>query len=121
MPRKPKSRNSKQAKQQRQAKARYARLELAFEAAVEATYSALAAATPADVFRVKHGDRVAAVTLEDIRQNANANLVPIGENPHLDTTEDVLSMLRNEVEMDLVLLHPDGLWRMPEEYLSVAQ
>jgi hypothetical protein len=121
MPRKTKNRSSKQAKQDRQAKTFTARQDRAYEAAVKATHAALAAVGAADEFRVKNGDDVVVVNLEDIRQNVNANLVPMGENPWLDTTDQVADMLRSEIEMDLVLLHPDGLWRMPEEYLSKAE
>ncbi|GAA3484803.1 hypothetical protein [Streptomyces yanii] len=37
-----------------------------------------------------------------------------------DDVNQVADMLRDEALMGLVILHPDGLWRLPEEYLPEA-
>ncbi|MGW1092472.1 hypothetical protein ACWD4L_41140 [Streptomyces sp. NPDC002596] len=38
-----------------------------------------------------------------------------------DDVNQVADMLRDEALMGLVILHPDGLWRLPEEYLPEAR
>ena len=119
MPKKTKNRSSKQAKQHRQAKGRAFRQDRQIDAILEATEAALPAALAAGQFTVKHGDCEVLVTLEDIRQRVNAGLAGDGEEP-LDATSEVADMLRDEAQMGLVVLHPDGLWRLPEEYLPEA-
>lgn len=119
MPKKTKSRSSKKAKQHRQAKARAVRQDRQIDAILEATEAALPAAIAAGQFTVKHGEHAVLVTLEDIRSRVNAELAGDGEEP-MDTLSEVADMLRDDAEMGLVLLHTDGLWRLPEEYLPEA-
>lgn len=114
-----KNRSSKQTRQNRQAKARAGRQNQQADAILEATEEALPAALGASQFRVLVDDQEVLVTLEDIRHRVNADLVPDGEMP-LDNDSAVADMIRDEVLMGLVFLHPDGLWRMPSDYLPKA-
>ncbi|MFI8792609.1 hypothetical protein [Streptomyces sp. NPDC055105] len=111
-----KSRSSKQTKQRRQAKALAVRQDRTVHAVLKATQAALPTALEAGQFRVLTGVHEVVVTLEEIRQRVNTDLVPDGDMP-LDDVEQVADMIREEAEMGLVVLHPDGLWRLPGEYL----
>ncbi|MFF7476592.1 hypothetical protein [Streptomyces sp. NPDC008092] len=119
MPKKTKNRSSKQAKQHRQARALTARQDKKIEAILDATEAAFPAALEAGQFRALHGDQEVVVTLEDILHRVNADLAGDGETP-LGSIDDLTDMLRDEILMGLLILHPDDLWRMPEDYLPRA-
>jgi hypothetical protein len=116
MPRKSKNRSSKQAKQRRQARALAVRQDRQLDAVLKATEEALPEALAQGRFHILNGEHAMIVTLEEIRQRVNEDLVPDGEMP-LDDVDAVADMIRDEVSMGLVILHPDGLWRMPADYL----
>lgn len=116
MPKKTKNRSSKQAKQHRQAKALATRQDKKVDAILAATEAAFPNALAAGQFRALHGDQEVVVTLEDIMNRVNTDLAGDDEPP-LDNVDQVADMLREEVLMGLFILHPDGLWRIPEEYL----
>jgi hypothetical protein len=120
MPKKTKNRSSKQAKQRRQSKSLAARQDRTIDAVLKATQSAFPTALAAGQFRAKNGDQETVVTLEDIRQRVNALDGDDQIAAPLEDLDQVKDMLRDELDMGLVFLHPDGSWRLPEEYLPKA-
>jgi FKBP-type peptidyl-prolyl cis-trans isomerase (trigger factor) len=115
MPKKTKNRSSKQARYDRQARARAARREQQINAVIEATQAAFPAALASGAFAVLTDDGPLKITLEEMRERINADLANEGE-PALDANE-LADMLTEEVAEGCIVRLPSGMWRFPEAYL----
>lgn len=116
----PKNRSNKQAKQQRQAKARAARQDRLYDAIEKATMEAFPAAVAAGQFTILAADGPKTVTLEQIRQIVDADMLAVDGEPPLEDLDELVGLLEDEVRMMHIFLAADGLWRFPEEYLPKA-
>ncbi|MFD8488583.1 hypothetical protein [Streptomyces sp. NPDC059712] len=120
MPRKPKNRSNKQARQRRQARALAARQEVRGEAHQQDTLTAAFAAVAAGGFKVVGSDgQERFVSLERMRAHVNADLAADGEADCFpDLTSFVTYHLSNELEWGMLWLRKDGRWGTNEDYFT---
>lgn len=119
MPKKTKNRSSKQVKQHRQAKARAAREDRQIEAIIKATQAAFPAALATGQFMICTATGPQTVTLEQVRQRVDADMAVDGEPP-LESLDELVGLLEDDLSMGHIILDADGLWRFPMEYLPKA-
>jgi hypothetical protein len=119
MPKKTKNRSSKQARYDRQARARAIRREVQLDAAIAATAEAFPAALAAGAFTVLTEEGALKVTLDEMRDRINEDLASDGE-PSLDGIEELTGLLTDDVAEGHVVCLPNGLWRFPKAYLPAG-
>ncbi|WP_333758005.1 hypothetical protein [Streptomyces sp. ISBFB 2968] len=119
MPRKPKNRSNKQARQRRQARALAVRQETRGEIHWQDTLTAAAAAVAAGGFNVVGPDgQDRFVSLDRMRTHVNADLVADGADGFPDVASFVAHHLPNELDWGMLRLRSDGRWEADEDYFT---
>jgi hypothetical protein len=116
MPKKTKNRSNKQKRYARQSRARQARLEALADEMLAAAQAEFPGALAAGAFTVLTEEGALKVSVEEMQQRVNGDLIGDGEPP-LDGLDELKRMLNDDVIEGHISVMPNGLWIFPNMYL----